>query len=81
MLIGRLDESGKQRMRFERLGFEFRMELAAQEPRMVRDLADLDVHAVRGLAGDAQAALRENLLIFAVEFVAMAVALADLGGP
>src|SRR5271155_2365421 len=31
------DECGEQRVRFERLGLEFRMELAAQEPGMIRN--------------------------------------------
>ena len=43
MLVGGADERSEQRMRLQRLRFELRMELAAQEPGMIRDLADLDV--------------------------------------
>src|ERR1700722_8168422 len=32
---GGADEGGKKRMRLEGLGFEFRVELAAEEPRMI----------------------------------------------
>ena len=43
----RADEPAEQRMRLERLGLEFGMELAAQVPGMSGHLADLDVDAVR----------------------------------
>ena len=66
-------------MRFERLGFEFRMELAAEEPRMVRSFDDLDVVFVGSAAGDAEAGGGQNFLVVAIEFVAMAVTLADFG--
>jgi len=49
------DEGGKERMRLEGLGFEFRMELAAEEPGMVGGLDNFDVVFVGGAAGDAQA--------------------------
>src|SRR5574340_948869 len=78
LLIGRADEGPEQRVRFERLGFELGVELAAEEPRVVRDLADLHVHAVRGLAGDAQPVLGQDGLELAVELVPVAVPLADL---
>ena len=42
VLDGRPDKRRKQRMRLEWLRLEFRMELAAQEPRMVRQLDHLD---------------------------------------
>ena len=77
MLQRRADESAEQRMRLERLGLELGMELAAQIPGMVRQLADLDVNAVGSFAGQPQAVLLQHGLVFAVEFVAMAVALAD----
>src|SRR5712672_3569389 len=64
-------------MRLQWLRFEFWMELAADEERVIRDLDHLDVRAVRCRAGDAQAAAGEHGFVFAVEFVAMAMALAD----
>ena len=47
MLVGGADERLEQRMRLHRLRFELGMELAAEKPGMVGDLADLDVRAVR----------------------------------
>jgi len=46
------DESREERMRLERLRFEFRVELAAETPGMVGQLANFDVNAIGGLAGD-----------------------------
>src|SRR5690349_19200366 len=54
------------------------MELAAQEVRMVRDFDDLNVSPVWRGAGDAQAAAGQYRFIFAVELIAMAMALAYL---
>src|SRR6476620_4396526 len=65
-------------MRLELFRFELGMELAAQVPRVVADLADLDIGAVRRLAGDPQSGRGQDLLILAVEFVTMTVPLADL---
>ena len=59
---GGADECAEQRMRLERLRFELGMELAAEVPRMIRDLADLDIHAVRGLACEPQAVLLSGSL-------------------
>src|SRR5215475_11444613 len=47
-------ERGEERMRLERLGFEFRMELAAQKPRVLGRFDDLDVVFVRSAASDAE---------------------------
>src|SRR5689334_17949146 len=55
VFVCRPDEGLKQRMRFQRFRFELRMELAAQIPRMVRDLTNLDIRAVRRLARNAEA--------------------------
>src|ERR1039457_4681560 len=52
VLIGRADERFEQRMRLHGLRFELGMELASQEPRMVRNLADLHVGAVGRLPGN-----------------------------
>src|SRR6202035_3611422 len=79
ILVSCAKEGCKQRMRLKRLGFELWMELAAQEPRMVRDFADFHVHAVRRLAGNAHTACRENLLVFPIELVTMPMPFTDLG--
>ena len=71
------DKRGKQWMRRERLGFEFGMELAANEPRMVGHFDDFDVDAVGGAAGDAETGARQSFFVLAIEFVAMAVALGN----
>ena len=81
MLVSGGDEGPEQRMRFERLRFEFGMKLAAQIPGMVANLADLDVSAIRSLARDPQARRRQDLFILAIELVAMPVPLADLDRP
>jgi hypothetical protein len=67
-------------MGLERLGFELRVELAAEEERVTGDLDYLHVGRVRRSAGDAQACAGEQGLVFAVEFVTMAVPFADLCG-
>ena len=64
-------------MRLERLGLEFRMELAAQIPRVIFQFADLHVHSVGSLARELQAMLLQHRLILAVELVAVPVPFAD----
>src|SRR4029077_8611533 len=71
------DEGGEQRVRLERPGFEFGMELATQEPRVLGGFDDFDVVFVRRTTGDAQSSGNENLFVVAVEFVAMAMAFGD----
>src|ERR1700675_4994245 len=66
-------------MRLQRLRFEFRMELAANEKRMTRNLDHLDISAVRSRAGNAQPGSHHWFLILAVELVTMPMPLADLG--
>src|SRR5258708_7016957 len=53
--LRRPDESFEQRVRLHGLGLELGVELAAQIPRVPRNLADLHVGIVRGLARDPQA--------------------------
>ncbi len=48
------DESGEERMRLKRLGFKFRVELAAEEPGVIGRLDNFDVIFVGRTAGDAQ---------------------------
>jgi hypothetical protein len=49
------DEGGEERVRFERLGFKFGVELATEEPRVIGGLDNFDVIFVGRAAGDAQA--------------------------
>src|SRR5689334_16164749 len=65
-------------MRLQRLRFEFRMELAAQEPGMIGQLANFNVHSVRSFARQAKTMLLQNRLILTVEFIAVAMPFADL---
>src|SRR5262249_5948370 len=65
-------------MWLQRLRLELGVELAAEEVRMIRELNDLDVGAVRRAAGDPHAAADQHRFVLAVELVAMAMALADL---
>ena len=67
-------------MRLQRLRFELGVELASEEVGMVGDLDDLDVGSVGGGAGNLQAGAGEQLLVFAIELVAVTMAFADLGG-
>src|SRR5437763_1426284 len=75
----RADEGTEERVRLEGLGFELGMELASQEPRVIAQLADFYVHAIRGLAGEAQTVLFEHGFILAIELIAVAMSFADLG--
>jgi len=47
VLVRCIDKGCEERVRSQRLGFEFRMELATQEPRMVGNFDDLDEVLVR----------------------------------
>ena len=55
VIEGGADEGGEKRMRLERLGFEFGVELAAEEPGVVWGFDDFDVVFVWGAAGDLKA--------------------------
>src|SRR6476469_1067880 len=76
---GRLDKAGEQRVRRERLRLQLRMELHAHEPGMVWPLDDFGQFAVGRQAGKDQALLLERVAVMDVDFVAVAVALADHG--
>src|SRR5690348_7242087 len=71
-------ECRKKRMRLEWLRFELRMKLAAEVPRVIRNLADLHVYAVRCLPGQSHAMTRKLGLELAVELVPVPVPLADV---
>src|ERR1039457_5893554 len=78
VLVGGPDERLEQGMRLHRLGLELGMELAAEIPRMIGDLADLDIGLVRRLARDAQPRGFQPVFVFPVELIAVPVALVDL---
>ena len=65
-------------MRLARLRLQLRMELAAEIPRMPGKLANLDVHPIRSFARQPQAVALQHILVFAIEFVAVTMPLADL---
>src|ERR1700730_2247076 len=64
-------ERGKKRMRCKRLRLEFRMKLAANEPRMIRHFDNFYIDAIGRPAGDAETGARERLLVLAIKLVAM----------
>src|ERR1700693_3702371 len=78
MPIRRRDERAEQRMRLQRLRLELGMKLASDEMRMIRQSHNLNVSSVGRRAGDVQPSRHHRLFVLAVEFVTMAVALADL---
>ena len=67
-------------MRGQRLRLKLRMELAAEEPGMLRRFDDFDVFAVGGAARDSESGIGERLFVLAVELVAVAVTLGNLRG-
>ena len=69
------DEGGEQRVRSQGFGFEFGVELAAEEPWVVGGFDDFDVHAVGSASGDAETGAGERVFVFAIEFVAVAMTL------
>src|SRR5581483_4968186 len=72
------DESGEERMRARRPRLQLGVELAAEEPRMVRELDDLDELAVGREAAQAHAVLDEQLAILIRDLITVPVALAHL---
>ena len=72
------DETGEERMWLQWFRLELRVELAAQEVRVIHYLDDLNVGAVRRCAGDTHARASEHSFIFAIEFIAVPVTLANL---
>ena len=73
------DKRGKQRMASARVGRELRVELAGEEPRVVRQFDGFDQAFASGrYAADNQACLFQRGNVVVVDFVAMAVAFADM---
>ena len=78
MMLRRLDESEKQRVRLNGSALEFRMVLHADKEIAVGQLHGLDQFPVRGNAGKRQAAFLKFLPVIIVEFVSVPVALFDI---
>src|SRR5882672_6311674 len=73
-------ETGEQGVGAHRPRLELRVELAADEPRVIGQLDHLDQGAVRRQAGAAHAVFGEHVAVRVRHLVAVAVALAHLGG-
>src|SRR5688500_18319633 len=76
---GRGNEPGEQRMRPRGARLQLRVELAADEPRMVSQLHDLDERPVRTQPAESKSLLDEHVAILIRDLVPMAMALAHLG--
>src|SRR5260370_42191006 len=81
ILQGGLDECGEERMAAARGRGESRVELAAAEPRMRRQLDHLAQLLALGDAGKAQAFVLQSLYVLIVDLVALAVALVTFVRP
>ena len=78
MLVARFHELIEEGMWAQWLRLELRMELDRHVPRMVWQFEYLNELTVGGLTNNAQAVFQKHLFVFAVEFVAVAMPLADL---
>ena len=81
VLVAGGDEVAEDGVGLEWFGFEFGVELAAEEEGVGGDLDDFDVGGVGGGAGDAEACAGEDGFVLAVELVAVAVAFGDFVVP
>src|SRR5438128_5276155 len=77
----RADEVPEERRRARRPRLELRMELARDEPRVVRELDDLDEPAFVDRAGDDESMLDEARPEVVVHLVAVPMPLVDDGLP
>ena len=73
-----LHESLEQGMRPVRPGFQLRVRLGGDEPRMGWDLDHLHDAAVRGEPAERHAVFFQHFTVIIVYFIAVAVTLADL---
>src|ERR1051326_4361641 len=71
----RRDEAGEQRVRTRRTRLELGVELAADEPRMLRILDDLDELPVRAHTAQPKTVLHEQVAILVGHLVPMAMPL------
>src|SRR5579872_521308 len=81
VLVRSSDKRLEQWMRFKWLRFELRMELAADEMRMIRQFDHLHISPIRRRSGDLQSGSRHRLFVLTIELVPVPVALADLEHP
>src|SRR4029077_6035746 len=81
LLARRAHEAGEQRVRPGWTRLELRVELTADEPRVIGQLDDLYERAVGREAGAAHAVFGEHVAIGVRNLVAMAMPLADLERP
>jgi hypothetical protein len=77
MIIGRRNERLKERVRRQRPRFKFWMKLTADKPGMILELHNLHQAMLGIFSGDDQAGRLQTVLIFGIEFIAVAVAFAD----
>src|SRR5581483_5747184 len=68
VLVGSGNKCSKQRMWLERFGLEFRVELAAEEPRVIGYLADFHVNLVRRFARNSEPRGLQLIFVLAIEF-------------
>lgn len=67
----RLDETAEQRMTVTGRGSEFRVELASDEPWMIRCFDHFNQRTVAGATGNLQASLNQLWQQIVVHFIAM----------
>src|SRR5690554_1520852 len=77
LLQCRIDKAAEQRMAVTRGGGEFRVELAGNEPRMIRHLDHFHQGTIHGAAGNAQTGLLQLRQQVVVDFITVAVTLDD----
>src|SRR5579863_10140617 len=78
VLVSRANEALEHGMRFQRLGLEFRVELAADEMRVIRKFDHFHISSVRRRTGDLESSSGQCAFVFTVEFITVAMAFADL---
>ena len=78
VLVSRANEALEHGMRFQRLGLELRVELAADEMRVIRKFDHFHISSVRRRTGDLESSSGQCAFVFTVEFITVAMAFADL---
>ena len=73
----RADEPRKERVRTRRAGFEFRVRLRSDEPRVVAQLHHFHDVLVRGDAADVHPRVLQRLAVVVVDLITMAVPFVD----
>src|SRR5512141_182868 len=78
IVVAGLDEAHEERVGLEWLRLELRVELTAEEVRVIGDLDDLDVSPIGCSSGDPKSGAREQRFVLAIELIAVTMAFADL---